>query len=155
MEDEKPHVYTSKVHRVLINSYSVYFLALLIGVYLDFVFDLKIFRGSFVMAAGFILLMAGTFLIVWAQKTSRDLNTETLSKETFTRGPYHFTRTPTNFGLFFLMLGFGLIANGPFIIILSLLSFIVAKFIFLEQEEKILAEKYGTPYLEYKKTVKF
>jgi len=97
----------------------------------------------------------GTLLIFWAQNTSRNLNTQNLTKETFSKGPYRFTSTPTNFGLFFLMLGFGMVANSFFIIVFSCVAFLIARFIFLEQEEKTLAEKYGAPYLEYKKMVKF
>jgi protein-S-isoprenylcysteine O-methyltransferase Ste14 len=78
-----------------------------------------------------------------------------ITKKTFCHGPYRFTRTPTNFGLFFMMLGFGLILNTLSIIIFIFISFFVAKFVFLREQEKILALKYGTPYLEYKKMVKF
>ena len=80
---------------------------------------------------------------------------ENMSKETFSRGPYRYTRNPTNFGLFLLMLSFGIIMNALFIIVFSVLSFIFNKFIFIKKEEEILAKKYGTPYLEYKKSVKF
>jgi protein-S-isoprenylcysteine O-methyltransferase Ste14 len=52
------------------------------------------------------------------------------------------------------MLGFGIMANTLFIIIFSIFSFFITKFIFLKKEENILAEKYGAPYLEYKKIVR-
>jgi protein-S-isoprenylcysteine O-methyltransferase Ste14 len=83
------------------------------------------------------------------------LDTKNLTKETFSKGPYRFTSTPTNFGLFFLILGFGMVANSFFVIVCSCIAFLIARFVFLEQEEKVLAEKYGAPYLEYKKIVKF
>ena len=107
------------------------------------------------MPTGAFLLVLGTILILWAQNTSRHLNTENATKETFCHGPYRFTRTPTNFGLFFLVLGFGIVANALFVILSSLVSFFIAKFVFLKKEEQLLAEKYGAPYLEYKKSVKF
>jgi len=94
-------------------------------------------------------------LIFWAQNTSRNLNTKILTKETFSQGPYRFSSTPTNFGLFFLMLGFGMVANSFFIIFCSCVAFVIARCVFLRQEEKVLAEKYGAPYLEYKKMIKF
>lgn len=155
MERDTLNIHKNKVHEVLFASYSTYFFTFLIGVYLDLVFKLKVFSSSIIMPVGFVLLILGTFMIVWAQRTSRDLKKETITKETFSNGPYAFTRTPTNFGLFFLMLGFGLIVNAFFVIFLSIISFFVAKFIFLQKEERILAEKYGAPYLEYKKIVKF
>src|ERR1035437_6593070 len=53
-------------------------------------------------------------------------------------------------GAIILLLGFGIIVNAPFVILSAIISFIVTKFVFLSKEEKILADKYGTPYLEYK-----
>jgi protein-S-isoprenylcysteine O-methyltransferase Ste14 len=154
MEGEKTHIHKNKVHKVLFHSYSAYFVFFLIGVCLDLIFNLKVFNGSST-TLGFISLIFGTILVFWAQNTSRNLKKGQISKKTFSEGPYGFTRTPTNFGLFFLMLGFGMIANAFFIIVCSFLAFFVAKFIFLEKEEKILTEKYGLPYLEYKKAIKF
>lgn len=155
MEKETSNIYKNKVHKILARSYSVYLLFFLIGVYLNIAFNFKVFMSSVVVPIGFIFLVIGTFLIIWAQNTSRNFKKETLTKETFSKGPYRFTSTPTNFGLFFLMLGFGMVANSFFIMVCSCIAFLIAKFIFLAQEEKILAEKYGTPYLEYKKVVKF
>jgi protein-S-isoprenylcysteine O-methyltransferase Ste14 len=145
----------NKVHRVLAHSYSVYFLFLLIGIFLDLIFNFRIFTSPFVPYIGVLLLVLGTFLIFWAQGTSRNLKKENLSKETFCDGPYRYSRTPTNFGLFLLVLGFGIVVHSPFIILLDLAAFFIAKCIFLKKEETILAEKYGAPYLEYKESVKF
>lgn len=151
--EEYPH--KNKVHKLLAHSYSVYLLFLLIGICLDLLFSIRIFNSSVVLSFGFLFLMFGTFLVVWAQYTSRNLNKENIKKETFQHGPYRFTRMPTNFGLLFLTLGFGIITNAFFIVLSSFLSLFIAKFFFIEKQEKILSEKYGTPYVEYKKIVKF
>lgn len=149
------HLRKHSVHKILAHSYAMYFILFLIGVTLDIIFKFKIFTSSVMMPVGAVLLILGSILILWAQYTSRNLKLENITKETFCRGPYCYTRTPTNFGLFFLILGFGVIANAFFVILSTLISFIIAKFIFLDKEEKVLAAKYGTPYLEYKKLVKF
>lgn len=154
METETNNPHKNKVHGILAHSYSTYFILFLIGVYLDLVFRFKIFSNSFMVPTGIILLVFASFLILWAQKTSRDLKKENISKETFCRGPYCYTRSPTHWGLFLLMLGFGIITNAVFVILFTLISFIITKFVFLGKEEAILAEKYGTPYLEYKKQVR-
>lgn len=153
--DNKTEKAKPSVHRVLAHSYFTYFLFLLIGVCLDLIFDLKIFNNSFAIPVGFSFLVFGTLLIFWAQKTSRNLKKEGLSKDTFCGGPYRYTRSPTHWGLLFLTLGFGLVVNAFFIVVFSVVSFLITKFTFLIKEEKILAEKYGTPYLEYKKSVRF
>lgn len=146
--------YRNRVHRILAHSYAMYFIFFLAGVTLDFVFRLKIFSGSVMAPGGILLLLLGTLLVFWAQKTSHKLDKKNMTKETFCRGPYCYTRSPTHWGLFFLMLGFGIIANAVFVVLTTLLSFLVSRFVFLDKEEKVLVEKYGTPYLEYKKSVK-
>jgi len=126
-----------------------------LGMIFNLVFGFQVFTNPLFSYFGLVLLILGSLLIVWAQYTSAHLSMKNMTKESFSHGPYRFTRTPTNFGLFFMMLGFGLIINTLFIIIFTLIAFVVAKFIFLNKEEKILTEKYGVPYLEYKKSVKF
>jgi protein-S-isoprenylcysteine O-methyltransferase Ste14 len=152
-ESGNPH--KNKIHKVLAYSYLFYFILFLIGLLLDFLFPLKIFNNYVISLVGTIFLVFGTLLIFWAQKSSLNLKKENISKETFSRGPYRYTRGPTHFGLFLTMLGFGIMTNALFIAIFSIISFIFTKLIFIKKEEEILAEKYGAPYLEYKKSVKF
>jgi len=144
-----------EVHGVLAHSYMVYFLILIIGVVLDLSFPDKIFANSIMMPTGFLMLILATLVIFWAQHTSRNLDHGSITKESFCRGPYCYTRTPTHWGLFLLVLGFGFILNAFFVIILTIISFVVTKLFFLKKQEAILEDKYGIPYLEYKKTVKF
>lgn len=142
------------VHRILAHSYASVFMFFLVGVCLDLFLSLKIFKSEQVITWGFVFLALGTFLIIWAQKTSRSLNKEIISKETFVHGPYKYTRSPTHWGLFLAILGFGMVINAFFVVLLSFISFIFTKLTFLNAEEKLLATKYGAPYLEYKKSVR-
>lgn len=144
-----------RVHQVLAHSYTTHLILFLVGVIFDLIFSFKFFYGSLVAPLGISFLIFGTILILWAQKTSRNLDKSNISKETFRQGPYRYTRVPTNFGLFFLVLGFGLIINAFFVILSAFISFLLSKFIFLAKQEKILALRYGAPYLEYKKMVRF
>ena len=163
MDTENKNLHKNKVHKILAHSYAIYFILFLISVYLDLVFSARgesAFHGNFIISSvaiflGVFFLIFGTFLILWAQKTSRNLKKENINTETFLQGPYRYTRSPTHLGLFLLMLGFGVIANAVFVILFTIIFFIVAKFVFLDKQEKILAEKYGASYLEYKKMVKF
>ncbi|MDQ3075777.1 MAG: hypothetical protein M3Q34_01465 [bacterium] len=145
-----------KVHGVLAHSYLVYFIILIIGVVLDLSFQDKIFRTAIMMPTGFLMLLTASMIIFWAQHTSRNLDqVKTVTKETFCKGPYCYTRTPTHWGLFLLILGFGFILNALFVIVLTIISFVITKLFFLNKHESILEDKYGKPYLEYKKQVKF
>ncbi len=148
---KSPH--SNIVHRILVHSYTIYFVLLLIGVYLDFTFPLEIFSNSIAVPAGVGLLVLATFLILWAQKSSLDMKAEHVTKETFCKGPYCYTRHPTHWGLFFLMLGFGIIANAVFVILFTFIAFLVTRSVFLPQQETALEHKYGAPYLEYKQSV--
>ena len=151
---EEESAYT--VHHVLAHSYSFYFLLFIIGIVLDFFYPITIFRDSIWRSVGFLILILASLLILWAQKTSRDLaKTEKKDKEAFCRGPYCYSRSPTHWGLFLLTLGFSIIADAGFVAIFTIIAFVISKLIFLRKEEAILAAKYGTPYLEYKKSVRF
>ena len=149
---DNPH--KNKVHKILAHSYFFYFFSFLVGLFFDFIFPIGIFVNPTMALIGFLFLVFGTFLIIWAQTSSHKLQKENMTKETFCNGPYRYTRSPTHFGLFFLTIGFGIIVNALFVIIFTAISFFVTKFIFIKKEEKILSEKYGAPYLEYKKVVK-
>jgi protein-S-isoprenylcysteine O-methyltransferase Ste14 len=154
-ENNPNNTLNDNIHHVLAHSYSTYFILFLIGLSLDLAFKLNVFTGNVVAFMGGILLFLGTLLVLWAQKTSRNLDKGNITKEVFSHGPYCFTRSPTHWGLFFLMLGFGLMANAFFVILLTILSFLVTRFIFLKKEETLLVAKYGAPYMEYQKSVKF
>ena len=145
----------NKVHVVLAHSYVVFFMLFLVGVFLDLIFNLKFFNFEFLVPLGIIFILLASILIFWAQKTSRNFKRENLTKESFNKGPYFFTRCPTHLGLFLLTLGFGLIANAIFIVISSAVSFLITKFVYLNHEEAILEKKYGNSYKEYKASVKF
>jgi protein-S-isoprenylcysteine O-methyltransferase Ste14 len=147
--------FNDNIHHVLAHSYSTYFILFLAGLSLDLFFKYKVFTGEVVVFFGVMLLALGTLLVLWAQSTSRNLDKGNITTEAFYHGPYCFTRSPTHWGLFLLMLGFGLIANALFVILLTMISFLLTRFIFLRKEESLLVAKYGRPYLEYKKSVKF
>ena len=161
---ETKNSYTGTIHGVLAHSYSIYFILFLIGICLDLIFSArsgsafcgKIFTDSIMVPLGLLFLVLATIIILWAQKTGRDFRkVAEVKTEHFCRGPYCYTRIPTQWGLFFLMLGFGIITNSFFIVLLTTIAFFISKFIFISKHDKILIEKYGAAYMEYKKLVKF
>ena len=143
------------VHRIAAHSYIVALLFLLVGVFADMLWKPVIFDETLTAPLGALFLGVGTILILWAQNASHHFSKEHITRDSFCRGPYHFTRNPTHWGLYFLLLGFGLATNALFVIVTTVVSFLVTKAIFLSQEEKLLTTKYGEPYLEYKNSVKF
>jgi protein-S-isoprenylcysteine O-methyltransferase Ste14 len=157
MEPENINSHKNKVHHILIHSYFIYLVLFLIGVCLDMFFKVDIYTGSLSVSIGIIILILASLLILWAQFTTRNFNKDKeneISKETFCHGPYCYTRSPTHWGLFFLILSFGIIVNAFFIVLTAFISLAITKFIFIPKQEKILEEKYGVHYTEYKKQVK-
>lgn len=145
----------NSVHVILAHSYSFYLALLLFGLFFHFLFPLEVYENNQIGFFGFLLLVFGTLLILWAQKTSRNLDKSRISKESFSRGPYRYTRAPTHLGLFLLTFGFGLAVNSFFIVLFTLISFVAGKYFFIRKQEAVLSEKYGIHYSEYKKSVKF
>ncbi len=153
MEAKKQSQSANKIHHVLAHSYAVSFILFLTGFCLDITFKVDIFTNPLLVPLGSIILILGSCLILWAQRTSRTMKKDNINKTTFLKGPYRYSRSPTHFGLFLLIVGFGLMINAPFVIISTCISFIISKFFFLAEEEKVLEKKYGSHYTEYKKSV--
>jgi protein-S-isoprenylcysteine O-methyltransferase Ste14 len=104
---------------------------------------------------GLTLMMLAPLLILWAQRTSSKLRfkKEKLTADDFKRGPYAFTRGPTHLGLGLLILGFGVLSNSLMVIAASIISYFISKYIFLKEQERLLAENYGDEYLKYQQEV--
>ena len=144
-----------RIHKVLAQSYVVYLLALVFGLFFSAAFPLKIFISTTLMDISSLVLLFSSMLILWAQKSSKKFEKENLTANSFMKGPYRFTRNPTNIGLFVSMSFFGIIVNSVFVIIFTIIAFMLSRFIFIKKEEEILEHKYGAPYVQYKKIVKF
>lgn len=151
-----PKVPKHVVHMTLAYSYFWYLLPLVLAVFLDMLYPLRVFHNSSAQIAGSILLIIATFIIYWAQTTSHKLEGQTnITKESFCQGPYCYTRTPTHWGIFLLVFSLGLILNAFFVMLFTFVSFLITKLFFVKKQEAILEQKYGAPYLEYKKIVKY
>ena len=147
--------HNNKVHAVLAHSYSMYFFAFILGAFCNIFTPIKFFNSIFISWVGAIVMLVSSCWILWAQRSSTNFKNEIITKETFMKGPYRLTRNPTNLGLFFLMLSFGITAKSIFIILFSFIAFLVSLLVFIKIEEELLAAKYGEPYKEYQNTVLF
>ncbi|MCX6753159.1 MAG: hypothetical protein NTW62_02330 [Candidatus Nomurabacteria bacterium] len=150
-------VYMTSVHNILAHSYSFYFMSFLLAIILDSFFYVSYFNISSIQYTGIFLTVIASILIFWAQKTSSDLRKTSptdIHHENFLKGPYRFSRRPTHLGLFLLMLGFGITSNSFWVILMSLVSVIFTKYVFLNEEENFLQHKYGEHYSKYKDIVK-
>lgn len=152
-EYEKPK---RTVHQALAHSYIVYFLALVAGILLDSMYQFSIAQGLFWVYLGLIFIMTGSTLAIWAQHSARHLRRkkDQIEHSDFKKGPYFFIRTPTQFGLSLLVLGYGLLVNSLFISIGAIVAHTISQLVFIPKVEKFLEESYGEHYREYKKLVR-
>ncbi|MCE9585275.1 hypothetical protein K8Q94_01470 [Candidatus Nomurabacteria bacterium] len=143
----------SSTHKVLAHSYLFYFMSFLLGIFLDFIFPIKVFTKDGSLYFGIFLIFISSLLILWAQKTSRNLDVSI--SDNFKKGPYRYMRGPTHLGLTSLFVGFGILINGTFVILFTLIAFLITKRTFLKKQEMLLEKKYGDIYARYKNLVKF
>ncbi len=145
------------IHVLLSQNYAVFFLAVILGVVMDIVIPFDVFNSPIYKNIGLLMIIFGTLIVFWAQRIT------TSSKPTigpnrdlsfFLRGPYKYTRNPTNFGLTIVALGLGLIINSLFSVVFIVITYLISKIIFIKRQDHILNERYGNIFIEYKKKVK-
>ncbi len=145
------------VHVLLSRSYAIYFFAVLFGAIFDIVFHFDIFGNYIYQYVGIIMIILGSFFVYWAQSTTSQPKSE-INKERdtnfFLRGPYKYTRNPTNFGVAFMSLGLGFLINSLFSVIFIVIAYLISKLIFIKKQDSILEERYGSVFDDYKKKVK-
>lgn len=154
------HIFSVKrtVNGILTESYMVYVVFILAGIFARYFFSLK-FDISGIEFMGFLSMLSGTFLAIWAQKASRKFKQKRSTREInvfdFMYGPYRYMRSPTNFGIFLTALGYALISRSTTVLIAVLLSFIVTSLFFIPCQQRILKKKYSVAYEQYLKKVIF
>ncbi len=145
---------TSKIHSSFAHSYVIYFAAVLIGLILDIFIPVSVIPGNLSSIIGIVFLLVAPALIIWAQMSSEKTHFDRHNgKPNFAHGPYAFMKSPTHFGLDILIVGFGFLLNSIFMIIFSIISFLLSRFVFVKKAQQLLEEKYGSQYTNYKKSV--
>ncbi len=147
------------IHILLLQSYAIYFFAVILGVIFDNVIAINIFPNHVLLNQylGIIMILIGSIFIYWAQSTtssSKVNNTKDRDLNFFLRGPYKYTRNPTNFGLAIMSLGLGFLINSFFSIIFIIIAYLISRIIFIKKQDSILEERYGEVFRDYKQKVK-
>lgn len=143
------------IHFVLSHSYSVFLVAVVLGLIFDILFPFDFFGNPIFKYVGLALIILGSILIYWSQWSSAHTAKEQSanSNRNFAHGPYKYSRNPTHIGISIMTLGLGFVINSIFSIIFIVLASIITKSIFLKKEEKLLEKKYGEVYRTYKEKV--
>ncbi len=147
-----------KIHFILSNSYTIFLFAVVLGVSFDTIIPLNIsIGGGYYKYVGLGMVSLGTLIIYWAQTTSNLIKSRKVKEGThpgFDYGPYKYLRSPTHSGLFIMTLGLAVIINSPFSFLFVIIAHIITKLIYIKKEEKMLEEKYGEAYRDYKNKTK-
>ncbi len=144
------------VHEVLANSYLSFLILCSAGLFFDLFFPLRIElpRAEIV---GIILLLLAPLLILWAQVSSNRFANERatgtpLTQGMFRYGPYRYFRNPTHIGLTLLIWGYAFATASEMLFVTTLVATLISNWYF-RKHEKILEEKYGEPYKQYRASV--
>ena len=141
-----------KIHSVLAHSYLAYFIASLIGLFIDSFMPVY-FNAPFAPFITIGCFIIGPFLVLWAQQTSSQYASEQeSSKGYFHRGPYRYMRNPTHVGLLILVSGYTVISGSLFFFGMTFIGFLVSN-IFFTRYESILDTTYGEQYQQYQSKV--
>ena len=140
MENKEEKINNSKnktVHFILLHSYLVFLIAIILGLFLDPILKRRLFSNDIYQTVGFIIIIIGSSIILWAQNTTSIHKKVDDAKSYFNRGPYKYIRSPTHLGLFIMTLGFSLVINSFFSLVLTFIAYVFTKFLFVKKQEKI------------------
>ena len=134
------------------------FIHLLAAFLLGWFLPLPIPTPAWVWVSGAAVVLAGLILAFWAfllfGRARTTLDPHGGSTALVSGGPYRFTRNPIYVGYVCLLIGFPLIIDDYWGLILSPLLIFLMNRLVIEYEEVYLAEQLGQPYLDYKTRVR-
>ncbi len=131
---------------------------LMAGLVLEYLFSWPVMArsaqyiaGAIVIAASFVL-MPGALRVFRRAETPLDVRKPTSA--IITNGPYRISRNPIYVSMLLLYLGIGIMIDGVWILLLAAPLVLVIQYGVILREEVYLEDKFGEPYLTYKKSVR-
>lgn len=111
-----------------------------------------------VMLAGYVLLAIALGLMAWSVigmiRAGTTPNPTRPTTALLIHGPYRFTRNPMYLAWELIVVGVGLAANAPWVIVMALPAAFVTLRLVIDKEERYLETKFGAEYLDYKARVR-
>jgi len=134
---------------------AIHLVAIAIGFLLQWAVPIRI---SGLRIPGFVLLAIALGLIVWtAILMSRAGTTPNPTRPTtalLIGGPFRFTRNPMYLAWELIVVGVGLAANAPWVMVMEVPAALLTRSLVIDKEERYLESKFGTEYLNYKSRVR-
>jgi protein-S-isoprenylcysteine O-methyltransferase Ste14 len=127
---------------------------LVIGTALQVLFSKNLFQTAWIgPIIGWPFIIAGIGLCIWAVIAARETNIAN-PNILLKNGPYALGRNPMYVGWAFISSGISLAANSFSIMALLPIVFIYIHFVDIRNEERSLAEQFGTEYRQYRQQVR-
>jgi protein-S-isoprenylcysteine O-methyltransferase Ste14 len=125
----------------------------IIGTMLDLLVGIREFRSVLTAVFGFLFLLVGFLLRVWATYYFYQERMKVISlspqRTLIISGPYRFSRNPLYLGgNVFIFLGAALLLGSPAAILITLIHLPLVD-LFIRREERQLARDFGEEWLEY------
>jgi protein-S-isoprenylcysteine O-methyltransferase Ste14 len=131
-----------------------YLIGIFLGVLLQFIFEIRIFRLGWIgHVAGWPLIFLGTGLSTWAVIEAGEMDISS-PKKLVTSGPFAFSRNPMYVGWTLIYLGICFVLNSVWFLILLPLVAIYVHFVEIPKEERALEQRFGDRYREYREQVR-
>ena len=126
-----------------------------------FTFPLDIIPQPFNLV-GLLLIPVGFLLIIWANYTLLHIgkiglrNREPMQRPSnlVLTGPYRFSRNPLYLGALLALLGLVIVWSSVVTGFLTILVYIIFKYLFIKKEELFLEDEFGDEYRDFKKRVR-
>jgi protein-S-isoprenylcysteine O-methyltransferase Ste14 len=111
-----------------------------------------------VMLAGYAVLAIALGLMAWSLigmlRAGTTPNPARPTTALLIRGPYRFTRNPMYLAWELVVIGVGLAANAPWVILMAAPPVWITRRLVIGKEERYLETKFGAQYLDYKARVR-
>lgn len=109
-------------------------------------------------AGGAVLAISAVLFAIWGERTMKAAGTNVRpdlpATTVVSSGPFAFTRNPLYLAVLLLFAGVGLALASPAFLIVLVPLIVVLHFGVVLREERYLADKFGSAYLDYKERVR-
>jgi protein-S-isoprenylcysteine O-methyltransferase Ste14 len=107
---------------------------------------------------GWLIAVSGSAIFVYTVFLFKTIGQGTLApweptQKLIVEGPYRYCRNPMISGVFFMIVGEGLMLYSVNILVWGALFFFINTIYFIYVEERSLLHRFGSDYLQYKKNV--
>jgi len=134
-----------------------FFICAVLEVILRFLFPIVIINSP-LLYIGILMIIFGAWINIWTDNLFKRNKTSVKpyeeSEVLIISGPFTFTRNPMYLGMFVFLLGISLLTGAVSTILLVIAFFIIINIWYIPPEEKMLEEKFGSEYLEFKSKVR-